>query len=39
MISFQSLTAGYGTKHILQSLDAKAKPGELIALIGPNGSG
>ena len=39
MISFQSLTAGYGTKHILQSLDANAKPGELIALIGPNGSG
>ena len=39
MISFQSLTAGYGSKHILQSLSAKAKSGEFIALIGPNGSG
>ena len=39
MIGLESLTAGYGSKYILQSLSAKAKSGEFIALIGPNGSG
>ena len=39
MISFQDLTAGYGPCHVLQSVTARAKSGELIALIGPNGCG
>lgn len=39
MISFQNLTAGYGNHQVLQSVNAKAKAGELIALIGPNGCG
>ena len=39
MISFQSLTAGYGPCNVLQSLSAKAASGEFIALIGPNGCG
>ena len=39
MISFESLTAGYGSCHVLQSVSARAKSGELIALIGPNGCG
>lgn len=39
MIGFESLTAGYGPCHVLQNVSAKAKSGELIALIGPNGCG
>lgn len=39
MISFQNLTAGYGPCDVLNSINGDAKPGELIALIGPNGCG
>ena len=39
MISFHSLTSGYGPCHVLQSVSASAVAGECIALIGPNGSG
>jgi len=39
MISFENLSAGYGPCDVLQSVSAAAKPGELIALIGPNGCG
>ena len=39
MIKFENLSAGYGPCDVVQSVSAKANPGELIALIGPNGSG
>jgi iron complex transport system ATP-binding protein len=39
MIRFENLSAGYGPCDVLQSVSAQAKPGELIALIGPNGCG
>ncbi|MEP3890071.1 MAG: ABC transporter ATP-binding protein [Hellea sp.] len=39
MISFEHLCAGYGPCDVLQSVSAAAKPGEFIALIGPNGCG
>jgi len=39
MIQFKNLSAGYGPCDVLQSVSAEAKPGELIALIGPNGCG
>ena len=39
MIKFENLSAGYGPCDVLQSISAKANPGELIALIGPNGCG
>ena len=39
MIAFQNLSAGYGPCDVLQSVSAKAKKGEFIALLGPNGSG
>jgi len=39
MISFEALCAGYGPCDVLQSLNAEAASGELIALIGPNGCG
>jgi len=39
MIKFENLSAGYGPCHVFQSVTAEAKPGELIALIGPNGCG
>ena len=39
MIKFENLSAGYGPCDVVQSVSAKANPGELIALIGPNGCG
>jgi len=39
MIKFENLSSGYGPCDVLQKVSAKAKPGELIALIGPNGCG
>ena len=39
MIKFEDLSSGYGPCDVLQSISAKASPGELIALIGPNGCG
>ena len=39
MIKFENLSSGYGPCDVLQSISAKANPGELIALIGPNGCG
>ena len=39
MISFENLCAGYGASDVVQNISAKAKEGELIALIGPNGCG
>ncbi len=39
MITFQNLTAGYGSCHVLESISARAAAGEFIALIGPNGCG
>jgi len=39
MINFQSLSAGYGSCRVLQSVSARADTGELIALTGPNGCG
>lgn len=39
MIGFDNLCAGYGPCDVLQRISAEAKPGELIALMGPNGCG
>jgi ABC-type cobalamin/Fe3+-siderophores transport system ATPase subunit len=39
MIGFEHLCAGYGPCDVLQSVSAEAKPGEFIALIGPDGCG
>ena len=39
MIKFENLSSGYGPCDVVQSVSAKANPGELIALIGPNGCG
>ena len=39
MIAFENLRAGYGSVDVLRNVSAKARPGDFIALIGPNGSG
>lgn len=39
MIICTAISAGYGTKTVLNSLDFHARPGEFIGLVGPNGSG
>ncbi len=39
MISFDNLSAGYGSRDVLQGVSAKADAGDFIALLGPNGSG
>lgn len=39
MISFEKLSAGYGPCDVVHSVNAKANPGDCIALIGPNGCG
>lgn len=39
MISFDKLSAGYGSRDVLRGVSAKAEAGDFIALLGPNGSG
>ena len=39
MIQFQSLSLGYGSRILIDSLSATVKRGELTALVGRNGTG
>ncbi|MEX2143312.1 MAG: heme ABC transporter ATP-binding protein [Anaerolineales bacterium] len=39
MLSVRSLCVSYGEKRVLHDLDLDLAPGELLGLIGPNGSG
>jgi branched-chain amino acid transport system ATP-binding protein len=39
IVAARSLTAGYGTTAVLHDLDLEVAPGEVVALLGPNGSG
>ena len=39
MLSIQNLHAFYGKSHILHGVDMEVKPGEIVSLLGRNGSG
>lgn len=39
MLSIQDLHAYYGKSHILHGVDLEVKPGEIVSLLGRNGSG
>ncbi len=39
MLSIRGLTAGYGQGAVLQGVDLKVAPGEIVAVLGRNGSG
>ena len=39
MLSIQNLHAFYGKSHILHGVDLEVKPGEIVSLLGRNGSG
>lgn len=39
MLSIQSLSAGYGSRLILDDVTFSVEPGEVLAVIGPNGAG
>lgn len=39
MLSIQKLHAFYGKSHILHGVDLEVKPGEIVSLLGRNGSG
>ena len=39
MLSIQKLHAFYGKSHILHGVDMEVKPGEIVSLLGRNGSG
>jgi branched-chain amino acid transport system ATP-binding protein len=38
-LEIKNLSAGYGPIQVLQSLNLRVEPGELISVIGPNGAG
>jgi branched-chain amino acid transport system ATP-binding protein len=38
-LEIRNLSAGYGSIQVLQSLNLRVEPGELISVIGPNGAG
>ena len=39
MLKIQNLHAFYGKSHILHGVDMEVKPGEIVSLLGRNGSG
>ena len=39
MLNIQNLHAFYGKSHILHGVDMEVKPGEIVSLLGRNGSG
>lgn len=39
MLEILDLSAGYGTKDVLQQVSFDLQPGEILAVIGPNGAG
>ena len=39
LIDISGLESGYGKLKILNKIDLRIEPGELIAIFGPNGSG
>lgn len=38
-LTFQNISAGYGTHRILHAISSNIRPGEFVSLIGPNGAG
>lgn len=38
-LSMQNVTLGYGGKPVVENITLKAKPGEMVGLVGPNGCG
>lgn len=38
LIEARALSAGYGTVPVLRDLDIEVRPGEVVALLGPNGA-
>lgn len=39
MLSIHNLHAFYGKSHVLHGVDFEVQPGEIVALLGRNGSG
>ena len=39
MLNIHNLHAFYGKSHILHGVDLEVKPGEIVSLLGRNGSG
>jgi branched-chain amino acid transport system ATP-binding protein len=39
MLEIRNLSAGYGRSTVLQAIDLRVQPGEIVALIGANGAG
>ena len=39
MIELKKITAGYFCKHVVQDISLEFRPGEVLAIIGPNGCG
>jgi iron complex transport system ATP-binding protein len=38
-LALRSVTAGYGGEPVLRDVDLRVRPGEVVGLVGPNGSG
>ena len=39
LLSVENLTIGYGAQTVLQSVNLSIEPGEIVTIVGPNGSG